>query len=97
MPCKRSFFTGHADGLHKMLVVRDQGRKGKTARSDLRRSTFGKRCSQLSASILYVDEEARKHLSNHLHSLVFDFDEVSTGDSILRDVLSRCLANLPSS
>ena len=35
------YFTGDADGLDTILV-RDQGRKGKTARSVLWRSTFVK-------------------------------------------------------
>ena len=33
-----------------------------------------------------MDEEARKQLSNHMYSLVFDFQEFSTGDSVLRCV-----------
>ena len=60
----------------------------KGGRARLRAASFGGQLSssQLSLSILCVDEEARKQLSNHMYSLVFDFQEFSTSDSVLRHV-----------
>ena len=56
-------FLGVGDGLDKILVIKDVGRKGKTARGVLRKTVFGSRSSQCSATILTTEEEARKQLS----------------------------------
>ena len=73
-------FMGVGHGLDKILVVRDQGRRGKTARSVLRRTVFGDRARQLSGSILTKDDEARKQLSQHMYAKIMDFDEFSSRD-----------------
>ena len=53
-------YMGVGAGLDKVLVLRDTGKKWKTARSILRRTTFGSRASLLSGSISTKDDEARQ-------------------------------------
>ena len=85
LECFAYLQVGH--GLDKVLVIRDDGRKGKTARSVLRKTTFGSRSSHLGGSILTMDDEARKQLCRHMFVNVLDFDEFSTRDTLLRDIL----------
>ena len=90
-------FLGLGHGLDRILVIKDVGRKGKTARSVLRQTTFGSRASRLSASILITEEEARKQLSQHLYARVLDFDEFCSRDWLLRPILFALSGASPSS
>ena len=88
-------YLGLAEGLDKVLVIKDTGRKGKTARAVLRKTVFGTRASQVGPGILTVDDEARKQLSQHLFARLIDFDEFSSRDTIIRTILCQLSGSSP--
>ena len=88
-------YVGVGSGLDKILTVNDVGRKSKTARGVLDKAVFGAQASRMGASILTVEEEARKQLSRHLYARLCDFDEFSPRDWIQRSILFSLSGETP--
>ena len=92
-PLEALFFLGKGESADKL--IRDEGRKGKTAGSILRKTVFGDRASQVDESILTTYDEARKQISQHLHAQVFEFDEFSPKDWLSRSILMALSGGSP--